>query len=73
MAALRAIDSKAEPSPYALNSLAISETKSLPALPEGVRNRLRLQCMISSYAAVTAWMKSSPFMLSLQMKFGGVI
>ena len=73
MTALRAMDSKAESSPYAQNNLASSETNILPALPDGIRKRFRRQCIISSYAAETTWMKSSLFMLSLQVKTGGVI
>ena len=55
------------------NSLASSETNALPALPNGVRNKLRFQCMTSAYAARTASLKSTPSMLSLQTKFGGLI
>ena len=45
----------------------------MPALPDGVRNKLLFQCMTSAYAARTASLKSSPSMLSLQTKFGGLI
>ena len=49
MAALRAVGSRADPSPYALTSLASSEVNQLPAaLPEGMRTRLCRQSTTSA-------------------------
>ena len=51
MAALRAMGWRAVPSAYAWNILASSAVNRLPALPDGVRNRLRCQCILLQLSA----------------------
>ena len=59
-AAVRAIGSRAELSPYDQNKLESSFTNALPAFPDGILKRLRFQCTISEKHALIDRTKSGP-------------
>ena len=73
IAAFSTTHSKAEPFAYVRKSWVSSQTKDLPALPDGILKRFHLQFTISSLQQSIKWAKALPASFSPHLKFGEAI